>query len=143
MNAQGGNLCLAASSSRPTSSFLPLRLVNSVADVERLVPCRSARRQTSTRSATGQRKMGLASICSTWLASRGILRHLCPSAFQPGSGDRGSYRAWKPSYQAGMSRESRYLRCVLRRKTATRGTDGEGELASIKKARRSLVDLRS
>src|SRR5713101_4765254 len=40
-----------------------------------------------------------------------------------------------------LSRESRYSGCLLRRKTATRGTDGESEQTSIRKARRSLVDL--
>jgi hypothetical protein len=47
------------------------------------------------------------SIRQTLLASysyRGILRHLCPSAFQPDSGDRGAYCVWKPSCQAGDAR---------------------------------------
>src|SRR5712691_2538449 len=37
-------------------------------------------------------------------------------------------------------RESRYPSWFLRRKNATSGTDGEREQASIRKARRSLVD---
>jgi hypothetical protein len=84
-----GNLCLAASSSRPTSGFLPLRLVNSVVDVERLDPCQESEANEHAQG-YGLRSMCKASICSTWLASCGILRHLGPSAFQPGSGDRGS-----------------------------------------------------
>src|SRR6266498_2733024 len=39
-----------------------------------------------------------------------------------------------------MSRESRYSICALRRKNATCRTDGERKQASIRKARRSLVD---
>jgi hypothetical protein len=80
---KGGNLIhAAASSSRATSGFILRRLVNAVADVERLDPCRGARRQTSTRRATGEATMYKASICSQWQASRGILGHLCPSAWK-------------------------------------------------------------
>src|SRR5439155_23873630 len=89
------------SSSRTTSGFLPRRLVNSVADVERLDHCRGARRQTSTRRATGEATMCKASIGSTWPATVGFCAtcvhlHLSRAAAIVGQ------QAWRSSYQAGM-----------------------------------------
>ena len=68
-DAKHGNLCLAASSSRARSGFLPRRRVNSVADVEGLDPCREAFACSHAALATGFPRACKASICSTLQAT--------------------------------------------------------------------------
>lgn len=94
-----GNRREAASSSRAASRLLPRRRVNSVADVERLDHCQEV---FACEHAQGYgRGNDVQGIDLLNIAGhRGILRHLCPSAFQPGSGDRGSKRVEAVSHDS-------------------------------------------
>ncbi len=60
-----------------------------MADVERLDPCQEAfAREYTQGDGRGDDVQGI--DLPKIAGHRGILRHLCPSAFQPGSGDRRS-----------------------------------------------------
>jgi hypothetical protein len=85
------------------------------------------------------RKDQVMTVCKVALANLAMWTR---DQYFPPSYAHATWRRLLPFFQLPgiITRESRYLVMLLRRKNATGGTDGEREQASIGKSRRSLID---